>query len=227
VAAIVEAGVVPLLVARLNGGSAAAEPGGTPLNPAADQGRNLAAWALGRLAADNAAARAAIVEAGLVPLLVTRLSGSLNQGREHAAVALKHLAARNHTIRAIITEAGAIPPLVEMLSSGGWYTSRPAAAEVLGFLTEGNHDIAAAVVEAGAILPLVALLEYPGGESAPRPLPDSVRRGREAARALYNLTLHDAGRRQAEGLGYTRTRLRELQAKGSSSGHKMGGLSDW
>jgi hypothetical protein len=55
-----------------------------------------------------------------------------------------------------------------------------------------------------------------------------VQRGRvffspvAAAQALFNLTFHDAGERQAEGLGYTRERLMDLcPAKHNSiSGNK-------
>jgi hypothetical protein len=113
---------------------------------------------LGCLAANNAANRAAIVEAGVLPLLVARLRGGLEHGREQAAMALKYLAVGNHAVGMTIAEAGAIPPLVELLW-GASHAGRAVAAGILGSLGADNLTIAMKdVAEVGAIRPLLALL---------------------------------------------------------------------
>jgi hypothetical protein len=120
--------------------------------------------------------------AGALPPLVELLRSSSDEGKAKAAGALWNLAIVN---KAAVAEVGALPPLVELLR-GGSDEGRANAAGVLRSLTSGNDTDKAAVVAAGALLPLVELLRN-GGSAMGR---------RFAAGGLYNLTFHDAGRRQ-------------------------------
>jgi HEAT repeat protein len=127
-----------------------------------------------------------------------------DKGRANAAEALGNLALRNKDIAAAVVQAGAIPLLVELLSDDSDEGSAD-AVEALGKLASGNVNIAAVIVRAGAIPLLVDLLRGRGSG-----------KGRKfAVMALYHLTSHNAGRRQLKRLGYTRDRLRQLQARRS------------
>jgi hypothetical protein len=103
------------------------------------------------------------------------------------------------------------------MPQGPWRSSRA--------VMTGDDVNAVAAAEAGAIPPLVDLLRGEG----------STEGAEFIAMALFNLTSLDAGRRQIEGLGYTRNLRRELLAErplGSPSlaernpGHKRKRESD-
>jgi vacuolar protein 8 len=184
-----------LLVDLLRGGS--------------EEGKVQAAEVLGNPAGSMDANRAAVVEAGAIPPLVDLLrGGSMWLIKRNAAMALRSLADGNDTNKVAIVEAGTLNLRVEMLRAGGLMSEevRNCAAGALGNLAGGDGATIPAIVEAGALPLLVALLR--GGTEEGK---------QHVAGALYNLTFHDAGLRQAEGLGYTRDRLRELHHAGRSS----------
>jgi hypothetical protein len=74
------------------------------------------------------------------------------------------------------------------------------AAVALWCLAQGDAANRVAINAAGGILPLMELLRYG----------DSANGRRNAAGALYQLTLNDAAKRQVVGLGYTRDQLKVL-----------------
>jgi hypothetical protein len=121
------------------------------------------------------------------------------EGKESVAGALRNLARGDATNKAAIFTAGGIPPLVKLLR-GGSDKCKKNAAGALRNLANGKAANRAAIFTAGGTPLLMALLRY-GGFAEGR---------RNAAGALYKLMLHDAGRRQVAGLGYTQDQLNAL-----------------
>mmetsp|Transcript_8017 Transcript_8017/g.18891 ORF Transcript_8017/g.18891 Transcript_8017/m.18891 type:complete len:92 (-) Transcript_8017:351-626(-) len=82
------------------------------LHAGSEDGNGKAALAIGELAKD-AATRALLVTASVLPLLVELLHVGIAAGRWLAEVAIGQLA-KDEADRAPIVAAGALPPLVEM-----------------------------------------------------------------------------------------------------------------
>jgi hypothetical protein len=94
--------------------------------------------------------------------------------------------------------------LVELLCSGS-DDSKEGAARALGYFTSNGARVfdaasIATIIAAGALTPLVDLLQD-GGSAEGR---------KYAAKVLYNLTTHAAGRRHVEELGYIQDQLDTL-----------------
>ena len=116
---------------------------------------NTTTRALEYLVSDNAATRAAIVNAAAVDPLVALLTNGSTGDREQAARELANLALCNPRPDAI-ADAGAIPPLVALVTSGA-AGEQEEAARALRFLAWSNEANKVAIVAAGAVEPLVAL----------------------------------------------------------------------
>ena len=132
--AIKEAGAIPPLAAMLSGG-----PESQVAEYAADVLRNLAkSGETRRTNRDSEAARAAIVEAGALPLLVALLGGGPeSEAAKSAASALLELTLVDEGNA--IVEAGAISPLVALLRGGPESRAARPAAEALEELANGTN----------------------------------------------------------------------------------------
>ena len=139
---LIDAGVIPPLVAMLKGGSAAAQ---------ASAARGLANAA----AYDKVHGQNAIASAGAVPILLNLLESG--KAQMPAAHALANLAKNNSEIQVDITSAGGIAPLLSLLN-GRNTDAQVQAAAALSELARDNIDTQAAVAKAGGIGPLLSLV---------------------------------------------------------------------
>ncbi|KAK7232264.1 hypothetical protein SO694_00030320 [Aureococcus anophagefferens] len=101
--------------------------------------------------------KAAIAEAGGIPLLVDLVRDGSADAKWHAARVLGAIALGNDTNRILVAEAGAIPPLVELLRDGS-AVAKAEAAWALCNLACGNDANQVLIAAAGAIVPLFELL---------------------------------------------------------------------
>ena len=109
--AIIDAGVLPPLVALLKTSTADAQ--------------DMAAYLLRILACKNAANKVAIAVAGAIKPLVALVTNGAAGGQERAAEALQNLAGNNAANKVAIAAAGGIAPLVALGSSAGVVGHRP------------------------------------------------------------------------------------------------------
>jgi HEAT repeat protein len=124
-AAVVMANALPPLVELLRSGS--------------DDGRAVAAGALGILAGGAVGVMPVIVSAGALPPLVAMLSsGSEDGSKLYAAQALGVLAGGNVRIKSFVVGAGAIPQLVAMLSGGSDEGKRHASTALANLIPVGT-----------------------------------------------------------------------------------------
>ncbi|KAH7863731.1 hypothetical protein Vadar_021309 [Vaccinium darrowii] len=107
------------------------------------------------LACCNANIRAAIAEAGAIPLLVDLLSTPDLRTQEHAVTALLNLSICDDNKGSIIT-SGALPGIVHVLENGSM-EARENAATTLCSLSISNEN-RVSIGRSGAIQPLVTLL---------------------------------------------------------------------
>jgi vacuolar protein 8 len=102
-------------------------------------------------------AKAAIAEAGGIPLLVELVRDGSADAKWHAARVLGHFPLGNDANGILVAEAGAIPPLVELLRDGN-AVAKASAAWALCNLARGNDANKVLIAAAGAIVPLFELL---------------------------------------------------------------------
>ena len=141
-AAIAEAGGIPPLVELLRDGNA--------------EGKLQAAWALAKLALDNAANRVLIAEAGGIAPLVELLRDDRERAKVSAAWVLYHVACNNNANQGAIAAAGGILPLVQLLRDGS-ADVKAAAAQALRNLARNNASNAVAIAAAVGLETLVQL----------------------------------------------------------------------
>ena len=140
---------------------------------------------LWKLACDNAANQATIVEAGGIEALVALVRSGAAPGQEQAARVLAQLAYNDATNQAAVAEAGGVEALVALLASSAAGGQEP-AARALANIAYNNAANQAAIAEAGGVEALVALVT------------NGTADGREvAAAALVNLTCDSAPNRAA------------------------------
>jgi vacuolar protein 8 len=116
----------------------------------------------------KASEKAAIAEAGGIPLLVELVRDGSADAKCHAARVLGHIALDNDANRILVAEAGAIPPLVELLRDGSAVAKAEPAWEpawALYILAWNNANNQVLIVEAGGIPPLVELLRNGSAEA--------------------------------------------------------------
>ena len=177
--AIISAGGVPPLVSLVRVGASLLKSGDrcancTALLHAANMGERALCMLMSTCTtADDAAAVAAIGNAGLIPPLVSLLESQLDRGisdREQLAarrpivrfVRLLHkLTIRNGEFSAEVVATGAIPLLVGIVRDPQWCRPTEAkthAASILAGLAASSPEFLLAVVGAGAIRPLCRIV---------------------------------------------------------------------
>ncbi|KAI7983571.1 U-box domain-containing protein 13 [Camellia lanceoleosa] len=143
------------------------------------------------LAKRNADNRAAIAEAGAIPLLVGLLSTPDSRTQEHAVTALLNLSIYEDNKGSIIS-SGAVPGIVHVLKKGSMEARENAAATLFSLSVVDENKIT--IGAWGAIPPLVTLLN------------EGTQRGKkDAATALFNLCIYQGNKGKAVRAGVVPT----------------------
>lgn len=117
-----------------------------------------AALALGRLANHSESIAQLIVDAGILPEIVSGLSSPDNYYKRNACFVLRAIAKHSSLLAQKIVDAEALDPLVVCLESFD-IKVREAAAWALGFISKHSADLAQAVVDANAIQFLISSVQ--------------------------------------------------------------------
>ncbi|THG04414.1 hypothetical protein TEA_029262 [Camellia sinensis var. sinensis] len=143
------------------------------------------------LAKRNADNRAAIAEAGAIPLLVGLLSTPDSRTQEHAVTALLNLSIYEDNKGSIIS-SGAVPGIVHVLKKGSMEARENAAATLFSLSVVDENKVT--IGAWGAIPPLVTLLN------------EGTQRGKkDAATALFNLCIYQGNKGKAVRAGVVPT----------------------
>ncbi|CAL5352976.1 unnamed protein product [Camellia sinensis] len=149
------------------------------------------------LAKRNADNRAAIAEAGAIPLLVGLLSTPDSRTQEHAVTALLNLSIYEDNKGSIIS-SGAVPGIVHVLKKGSMEARENAAATLFSLSVVDENKVT--IGAWGAIPPLVTLLN------------EGTQRGKkDAATALFNLCIYQGNKGKAVRAGVVPTLMQLIK----------------
>ena len=157
--AIIAAGAVPLLVAMIGSDIPYTSKSDDCLEVARKVSyvQDVAAYALGNLAAGSQQNNDAVMAAGAVPVLVTMLRSHQPKAQQIAAATLARFAkGSQHSSDAVIA-AGAVPLLVALLGSDQ-ANVQTRAAHALAYVAASSQQSSDVVLAAGAVPPLIAWL---------------------------------------------------------------------
>ncbi|KAJ9537714.1 hypothetical protein OSB04_030447 [Centaurea solstitialis] len=175
------------------------------LNSGSPNDQRSAAREIRLLAKRNADNRAAIAEAGAIPLLTHFLTSPDSRTQEHAVTALLNLSICDENKGSIVS-SGAVPGIIQVLTEGSMEARENAAATLFSLSVINENKVA--IGSLGAIPPLILLL----GEGTQRGKKD-------AATALYNLCIFQGNKGRAVRAGVIPT-LMELLTE------PQGGMKD-
>ncbi|CAA2975650.1 U-box domain-containing 13 [Olea europaea subsp. europaea] len=148
------------------------------------------------LAKRNADNRAAIAEAGAIPLLVQLLTTPDSRTQEHAVTALLNLSIREDNKGSIVS-SGAVPGIVHVLKMGSMEARENAAATLFSLSVIDQNKVT--IGASGAIPPLVTLLSE-----------GTLRGKKDAAIALFNLCIYQGNNGKTIRAGVVPTLMRLL-----------------